>query len=45
MWKRHWWRSSRRGSTFGYSGTVKMALDALVVAALEIALLRILGLT
>jgi hypothetical protein len=45
MWKRHWWRSTRRGRTFGYGGTVKMALGALVVAALVIALLRILGLT
>jgi hypothetical protein len=45
MWKRHWWRSPRRGRTFGYGGTVKIALVALLIVVLVILVLRSLGLT
>jgi hypothetical protein len=44
MWKRYWWRSTRRSRTFGYGGTAKMALAALLIVVLVIVVLRLLGL-
>ena len=45
MWKRNWWRSSRRGRPSDYGGTVKMAVGALVTLVLVSVLLQLLGLT
>jgi hypothetical protein len=44
MWKRYWWRETGRGRTFGYGGTVKMALVALLSVVLVIVVLRLLRL-
>jgi hypothetical protein len=45
MWKRNWWRETGRGRTSDYSGTVKMAIGALVIVVLVIVLLQLLRLT
>jgi hypothetical protein len=45
MWKRNWWREPRRGRTSNYSGTVKIAIAALVIVVLVIVLLQLLRLT
>ena len=45
MWKRNWWRSSRRGRAPDYGGTVKMAFGAFVSVVLVLVLLQLLGLT
>jgi hypothetical protein len=45
MWKRDWWQSSRRGRASDYSGTVKMAVGALLIVVLVLVLLQPLGLT
>ena len=45
MWKQNWWRSSRRGRSSDYSGTVKMAVGALVAVVLVLVLLQLIELT
>jgi hypothetical protein len=45
MWNRNWWRQRRRGRTYGYGGTVKMAIVALLIVVLVILLLQLLRLT
>lgn len=45
MWKQNRWRPGERGTTSDYSGTVRMAVGALVAVVLVIILLRLLGLT
>jgi hypothetical protein len=45
MWKQNWWRSSRRGRSSDYGGTVKMEVGALVAVVLVLVLLQLLELT
>jgi hypothetical protein len=45
MWKQNRWRLRGRDTTSDYSGTVKMAVGALLVVVLVIVLLQLLRLT